>query len=314
MIGTALRRELASALPDAVAFDAPMSRRTSLRVGGPADALALPPTREALSEVLRLCAQHGVPHRVLGRGFNTVVRDEGLDGVAIVLSALRDVHVDEAGLLTAEAGASHAAISACCRDGGWSGLEFAVGIPGTVGGWIAMNAGIPEREMADVVRDVEIVPAGGGPSLRLAASELGFHYRGASGLPVGSVVVAATFALSPSTPAAVRAEMDRHLAHRSATQPLDVPSCGSVFRNPPGEHAGALLDRAGLKGRRVGGACISDTHANFIENRGGASATDVLTLIDQARACVADQSGIALETEVRIFGRPEAQPAGEERT
>ncbi len=302
MIHPAAREALFRALGAAIRFDADTRRLTSLRVGGPADALASPPDRDALSRTLAICAEHDVPVRPLGRGFNTLVRDEGVDGVLLQLSAFRVLEQRGDGVL-AEAGVSHASVTRFCRERGLSGLEFAAGIPGCVGGWVAMNAGIGEREMKEVVSEIEVLAAGDrGPRL-LPRSELHFAYRALHGLGAGDVILSVHFALQPSTPEAVGAATEALLARRQATQPLDAPSCGSVFKNPPGRFAGQLIESAGLKGAQEGGAMISPVHANFIVNTGGARASDVLALIERARTAVLDHHGIHLETEVRILGR-----------
>lgn len=302
MIGAAARRALEELLGSRVAFDAPLARHTSLGVGGPADALAAPESVAELAALVALAAQHGLPLHVLGGGFNTVVLDGGLDGVAVRTSRLRALAVEDDGTtLRAETGVSHSQVVRLCAQRGLSGLEFGAGVPGTVGGWIAMNAGVPEAEAGAVVRDVETA---GPDALRRTRSreEMGFVYRGARGLASGEVVLAARFALRPADPAAVRAAIDRHLAHRRATQPIDQPSFGSVFKNPPGERAGRLVELAGLKGLRIGGAQISSVHANFIVNLGGASAADIEALIDHVQATVAARTGVGLIREVRIVG------------
>jgi UDP-N-acetylmuramate dehydrogenase len=305
VIAPAARDALVDALGGAVRFGVPLARFTSLRVGGPADALASPPDREALGRCLRLCAEHGVPVSVLGNGFNTLVRDAGVEGLVLRVNAFRALRHDAGGELAAEAGVTHATLARHCAAHGLAGLEFAAGIPGTVGGWIAMNAGVPDREVKDAVRAVEVMSAEGARRC-LPAAELGFAYRSAQGLARGAVVVAAAFRVRPCPPAEVQAEIDRHLERRARTQPLDVPSCGSVFKNPPGDFAGRLIEAAGLKGRRVGGAEISSVHANFIVNRGGATARDVLALIDEARERVLERTGTRLEPEVRVVGREAA--------
>ncbi|HEM45860.1 MAG TPA: UDP-N-acetylmuramate dehydrogenase [Alphaproteobacteria bacterium] len=303
MIPPAARHALSARLGERIRFEVAMSRHTSLRVGGPADALATPADREELRDLLRICAEHDLPRTFLGAGFNLLVRDGGLDGVVVCMKKLRGLEVRPGPAVYAEAGVSHASITRFCVDRGLSGLEFGAGIPGTIGGWIAMNAGIGAREQKDVVREIEVVSADGSACLALARDALDFRYRELAGLPEGSVIVAALFGVTPSTPDRVKAEVDRLLARRHATQPLDVPSCGSVFRNPDGDFAGRLIERAGLKGERIGGAEISGVHANFIANVGGASAADVLALIERARDRVAETSGVRLETEVRIVGR-----------
>ena len=176
------------------------------------------------------------------------------------------------------------------------------GIPGTVGGWVAMNAGVPGREMKDVVREVEVVSPTGRKVRHVARDALRFVYRALRGLAPGSVIVSALLEITISTPVAVRSEVDRLLAGRAATQPINVPSCGSVFKNPPGDFAGRLIEAAGLKGRRIGGAEFSPIHANFIANRGNATAKDVMGLIDAARSEVWRTAGRRLIPEVRTIG------------
>ena len=303
MIAPELRSELEAALPGAIRFDVAASKLTSLRVGGAVDALATPADREGLSRLLALCARRGLRRRVIGRGFNTIVRDEGVDGVLIQLSAFKRLEQRPDGGLRVEAGVSHASLTRYCREHGLAGLEFGAGIPGSIGGWIAMNAGIPSRETKDAVREIELMSPSGRKLRQLSRSQLGFGYRCLRGLAPGSVILSALLAVEPSDKSRVAAAIDALLERRSATQPLDVPSCGSVFKNPPGTHAGRLIEAAGLKGERHGGAQISTLHANFIVNTGGASASDVLALIGHARAAVRLRTGILLEPEVRIWGR-----------
>lgn len=303
MIAPELRAELEAALPGAIRFEVDASRLTSLRVGGVADALATPPDRSSLAALLRLCARHQLPQRVIGRGFNTIVRDEGVDGVLIQLGAFKRLEERPDGLLRVEAGVSHASLTRFCRERGLSGLEFGAGIPGSIGGWIAMNAGIPDHETKDAVRELEVMSPSGAKLRHLPRERLGFRYRALRGLASGSVILSALFAVRVAGREQVGEEIDRLLSKRAASQPLDVPSCGSVFKNPRGGYAGRLLEAAGLKGERRGGAQISPLHANFIVNTGGASAADVLALIGHARAAVRMRTGIQLEPEVRIFGR-----------
>jgi UDP-N-acetylmuramate dehydrogenase len=304
-MGAPVRQALEDAFGPAVRFDVPLARFVSLRVGGSADALAAPADRATLAAGLRACAAHGVPVTVLGNGFNTLVREGGIAGLVVRLSALKRLAREAGGALRAEAGVTHTSLTKHCVANGLAGLEFGAGIPGTIGGWIAMNAGVPEREVKDVVADV-LVMEKDGAERQLAPDALRFAYRRAPGLPQGAVVLAAGFRVRESSAEDVQKEVDRHLEKRSRTQPLDVPSCGSVFKNPPGDFAGRLIEAAGLKGARVGGAEISTVHANFIVNRGGATASDVLALIERARRTVRETSGIELEPEVRIVGREAA--------
>jgi UDP-N-acetylmuramate dehydrogenase len=205
--------------------------------------------------------------------------------------------------LRSESGVSHRQIARFCQTHGLAGLEFAAGIPGSVGGWISMNAGIGHREMKDVVRELEVMNPTGGRIRHLGRHLLRFGYRALRGLAPGSVILSALLEVRASTRAEVKAEVDRLLAERASRQPLDLPSCGSVFKNPPGGFAGQLMEAAGLKGERIGGAQISTTHANFIVNSGNATASDVISLIAKARALVRFRTGIVLEPEVKILGR-----------
>jgi UDP-N-acetylmuramate dehydrogenase len=302
MIEGAARRALETCLAERVAFDVALARHTSLRIGGPADAIATPKDRAELAQVLHICAEHALPTTVLGAGFNVLVREGGIRGVVLRLKKLRRIDREAADLISIEAGASHATITRYCIEHALSGLEFAAGIPGTLGGWLAMNAGIGVREMKDVVFNIDIMDRKGERVLRIARDELVFHYRALEGLAPGSIIVAAELQIEESERTKVQSEVDRLLADRQSSQPIDTPSCGSVFRNPPARFAGQLIETVGLKGAREGAAEISSVHANFIVNHGGATADDVLRLIERARAKVADETGIRLETEVHVLG------------
>jgi len=303
MIEPKVRNALQECLADRIEFDASLSRHTSLRIGGPADAIATPADREELCALLGLCARYALPSLVIGAGFNLLVGEEGLRSVVIRLKKLRRIERVSDDVISVEAGASHATITRFCIDHALGGLEFGAGIPGTLGGWLAMNAGIGVREMKDVVREIEIVGCEGRPVSRIPRSMLEFGYRELTGLPTGAIILSAKLQVEESERAKVQSEIDRLLAHRQSTQPTDIPSCGSVFRNPPGQFAGQLIEAAGLKGARVGSAEISSVHANFIVNHGGATASDVLQLIERAREAVERETGIRLETEVKIIGR-----------
>jgi UDP-N-acetylmuramate dehydrogenase len=303
VIDRATRRALEDALGDGIRFDVPMARYTSLRVGGPADALAMPATRAELARLLGLCAVHRLPHAVLGAGFNTLALDQRIQGVVIQMGRFRRLEERPGGLLRAEVGVSHAQLTNFCCQRGLAGLSFGAGIPGSVGGWLAMNAGIPGREVKDVVREVEVMSPTGRRVSRLPRSALRFVYRALRGLAPGSVLLSALLEVAVAEPDAVRVEVERGLARRAATQPLDVPTCGSVFKNPPGDFAGRLIEAAGLKGRRIGGAQISPVHANFICNLGGATAEDILALMEEARTAVRRATQKRLVAEVRLLGR-----------
>jgi len=302
VISRPVREALEETLGDRVRFDFPLARCTSLRVGGPVSALATPATRDEIARTLAICAANRIPHCVIGGGFNTLALDGRLEGVALQLGKLRRLEERPDCSLRVEAGVSHGQLTNFCIERGLAGLEFGCGIPGTVGGWLAMNAGIPGREVKDVVQEIEVISPTGREVRHIPRSGLHFVYRALHGLAPGSVIVSALFRVTLSNTSAVRATVDRLLAARSSTQPLNVPSCGSVFVNPPGDFAGRLIEAAGLKGRRIGGAEISRVHANFIANLGGATAADVLALIREAQAAVWQSAGVRLVPEVRIIG------------
>ena len=300
-IDAALQSELLARFGGRVVFDEPLAKYTSLRVGGPADALVRVDDRDELCGLWDLCRSHAVPLSVLGGGFNSLVRDGGLRGVVVRLQGLRHIESVAGGGLFAEAGVTHSTVSRFCADHGLAGLEFAVGIPGSVGGWLVMNAGIPSREMKDVVRSVDVLdPASARVETRERAC-LHFSYRTLELAP-GSVLLAAHFETQRGDAEEIQASMRRYMLARRDTQPVDQLSCGSVFKNPEADYAGRLIEAAGLKGAREGQAEISPLHANFIVNRGGATASDVLRLIDRARAAVLAKFQISLDTEVRVTG------------
>ena len=302
MIAAAAREALVRALGSRIRFDVPMARLTSLRVGGPADAVAAPADRGELALLLRICHQERLPHLVLGGGFNTLALDGPLEGVVIQLSRFRRIEERPGGLLRIEAGVSHSQVARFCSQRGLSGLEFTAGIPGTLGGWLAMNAGVPGREIADVLAELEVMSPTGARIRHLPVGALRLVYRALRGLAPGSALLSALLRVTPSSPEAVRGEIARLLERRAATQPLSVPSCGSVFKNPAGDYAGRLIESVGLKGHRVGGAQISPLHANFIANTGGARAQDVCALIREAQTRVREATGIRLEPEVHVVG------------
>jgi len=307
VISPSAQRDLARALPGRIEFDQPMSRHTSLRVGGNADAIATPDSCDDVARLLALCAEHALPYSVLGAGFNTLVLDGGIQAVVVRSNKLRLLQeVPEQSALRAQAGVSHNSLTKLCCERGLSGLEFGAGIPGTLGGWIAMNAGIGTREIEAAVIEIDVVEPGG-RARRMLRCELDFQYRSVRGPADGSIIVSALLGVTPADPQQVKAEVDRQLAARRDTQPINVPSCGSVFKNPEGDYAGRLIEAAGLKGERVGGAQISPVHANFIATTGDATAADVLSLIRRAQQRVEDTSGVRLETEVKILGEEKSQ-------
>jgi UDP-N-acetylmuramate dehydrogenase len=302
MIAGAVRNLFENALGERVRFDVALSRHTSLRVGGPAAAVASPADRDELAATLAICTTHGIRHALLGAGFNAIAPDTGFDGIVIRLNSWRRIERVGNDTIAAEAGVSHAQISNFCIEHGLAGLEFASGIPGSVGGWIAMNAGIPDREMKDAVETVEIMAPDGEDVRTWRLAALDFGYRSLRAPEPGSVILSARFDVTPSSPDEVKRRIDQYLARRTASQPLHAPSCGSVFKNPPDDHAGRLIESVGLKGHAIGGAEISRIHANFIMNTGRATASDVMALIEEAQRRVLETTGIRLVPEVRILG------------
>jgi UDP-N-acetylmuramate dehydrogenase len=279
--------------------DAPLATRTAIRVGGPADLLVRPGDPDDLAAVLRASRDLGVPLLVLGGGANLLVADRGVRGVVVRLPPSFGEESADGRRLVLSAGAPTSRLVGRAQTLGLVGCEFVAGIPGTLGGTVAMNAGTRAGEMKDVVRRIELASAEGTGWVDAAA--LAFGYRTAR-IPAGAVVTRVEIELQRGDVAASAAAMRADVERRRATQPLDQPTFGSTFRNPPGEHAGRLVEAVGLKGHRVGNAAWSEVHANFIVNLGGASARDVITLINLARARVLERFGIALEPEVRLAG------------
>ena len=278
----------------------PMSRHTPFRVGAPADVPFLPESEEQLLQALSIAREAGVPCFVIGNGSNLVVKDGGIRGLVIALGEGMAAIARAGETLTAWAGASLARVSAYAQASGLSGLEFASGIPGTLGGGCAMNAGAYGGQLSDVLVDARVLLDG--EVCTLTVEEMQMGYRTSLPLRRGGIVISARFALTPDDPEAIAARMRELNARRRDKQPLNHPSAGSTFKRPEGYFAGALIEQAGLKGKRVGGAQVSEMHAGFIVNTGGATAADILTLIGTVQDEVADRFGVRLETEVRILG------------
>lgn len=301
---TELDRRIAVELPElAVAAEEPMSRHTSFRVGGPARRMAFPGSGAELAGLLALAEACGARPLVIGNGTNLLAPDEGLDRLVIDTSAgLNRVEPGaEPGTVAAEAGASLARLADFACKQGLTGLEFAHGIPGTVGGAVCMNAGAYGGEMKQVVSGVSVLfPEEGIRSL--TGEEMSFGYRRSllTDHPK-AVALHAVFRLTPGDPEAIRARMRELMDRRRASQPLELPSAGSTFKRPEGHFAGTLIDQCGLKGLTVGGAQVSEKHAGFVVNRGGASCADVEALIAQIQKQVLDQTGVTLEPEVKII-------------
>jgi len=279
--------------------DAPLAPRTAVRIGGPADLLSKPADPDALVELLRAARELAVPLTILGGGANTLVADAGVRGLVLRLPQDLALESDAGETLVLCAGAPNTRLWIRAHALGLVGMEFIAGIPGTLGGATAMNAGTRIGEMKDVVRRVELATADGAGFVDAAA--LRFGYRSAT-LPAGGVITRIELALQRGDVAGSERVMQADKEKRRATQPYDKPTFGSTFTNPPGDFAGRLIEAAGLKGHRIGGAVWSPVHANFVSNLGGATARDVLALMNLARARVRERFGIVLETEVRLAG------------
>ena len=301
---TDLDKWTADYLPDLrMACDEPMSRHTSFRIGGPARRMAFPERGEQLVLLLDHAIACGARPLVIGNGTNLLCPDAGLDRLVIDTSAgLNRVEAGDApGELTAEAGVPLARLADfACRQG-LTGLEFAHGIPGTVGGAVCMNAGAYGGEMGQVVQGAAVLfPEEGVRYLPGPALDFGYRRSFLTDHP-DAVVLRAEFCLTPGDPAAIRGRMKELLEKRRASQPLEFPSAGSTFKRPEGYYAGTLIDQCGLKGLTVGGAQVSEKHAGFVINRGGATCADVKELIRQIQERVFAQAGVRLEPEVRII-------------
>jgi UDP-N-acetylmuramate dehydrogenase len=278
----------------------PMSRHTTFRVGGPADVLFLPESEEQLIGALSIAREAGVNCVVIGNGSNLVVRDGGIRGLVIALGEGMAAIVRTGDTLTAGAGASLARVSAYAQASGLAGLEFASGIPGTLGGGCAMNAGAYGGQLSDVLIDARVLLDGAVRTLTVEEMQMG--YRTSLPLRQGGIVISARFGLTPDDPEAIAARMSELNARRRDKQPLNYPSAGSTFKRPEGYFAGALIEQAGLKGKSVGGAQVSEKHAGFVINRGGATAADICRLCRDVQDRIWEKDGVRLEPEVRFVG------------
>jgi UDP-N-acetylmuramate dehydrogenase len=275
----------------------PLSRHTSMGVGGPAAVMAFPRSPDELRKTLRLRGELSVPHRVLGGGSNLVVVDEGLDELVVNTEDMRRVDIGATGEVTAEGGANLIRTVVACGRAGWRGLESAVGIPGSVGGAAVMNAGAYGFSISDVMKEIVVYDERG----ERAEPPQGwtFHYRGSS-IPEGSAVASVRVALRPEEPAVIEKETRELTQQRVKSQPAGR-NAGCVFKNPSGKSAGRIIDELGLKGARRGGAVVSPRHANFVVNDQGARAQDVLDLLELVRETVAREAGVELELEVKVW-------------
>ncbi len=279
----------------------PMSRHTTFRVGGPATLMALPKREEEALAAVKGAAQLGIRPVFLGNGSNLLVADSGIEGFVIkAVDGLGGIR-REGNVLVAGSGILLTRLAYFAQREGLAGLEFANGIPGSLGGGVTMNAGAYGGELAQVMLSVTCVTMEG-MVMELSAADCQFFYRRSLFSCGDKLILKAHLALQPGESAAIRAKMDSIAAQRREKQPLEYPSAGSAFKRPEGYFAAALIDQCGLKGLRVGGAQVSEKHAGFIVNRGGATCAQILELMEQVKKRVFDQTGVELEPEVRIIG------------
>ena len=279
----------------------PLSRHTTFRIGGPADYFLMPSTPEEMTGILKICAGEDLPVFILGNGSNLLVSDEGYRGVVIqIYRNWQDVRLEDH-TIHARAGALLSRVSAMARDEGLTGLEFAGGIPGTVGGAVMMNAGAYGGEMKDVLVRVRAMSKDG-TLHTYQADELELGYRRSRFSHSEEIVLEAELSLKQGDPDLIRERMQELNKERSAKQPLDLPSAGSTFKRPEGYFAGKLIMDAGLKGLRIGDAQVSEKHCGFVVNVGNATAADVYALIRRIQETVYRESGVMLEPEVRMLG------------
>lgn len=277
-----------------------MKQHTNMEVGGPAAYLFEPGNAEELKYLIDTLKKEEYPYYVIGKGSNLIFQDEGFDGAVIkILDRFKGIEIDGERVVVG-AGETNKDLSEALTQAGLSGFEFASGIPGCLGGGITMNAGAYEGEMKDVVEEVTVLTADGNIE-RIANADMAFGYRTSAVFERGYVVLGATLKLTKKDPADIQAKVDDLTERRESKQPLEYPSCGSVFKRPEGYFAGKLISDAGLKGMQIGGAQVSEKHAGFIVNKGGATAKDVLDLIAYVQKKVHEDFGVELKCEVKIL-------------
>jgi len=293
--------ELRNVVRGKIIEGAPMSRYTTIKVGGPADMLFVPADEADLMAALKIAERERLPYQVLGAGSDLIVRDGGIEGLTVLLRGTMDDVEIEGESIKCGAGAILPKLARMAAQEGLTGLEWAASIPGTVGGAVVGNAGAFGSDMAGVLAEARIRLPGGKVETRNKES-IEFSYR-SSNISPGAVALSAVLKLEKGDGSKIEKRMKDMTEKRKSTQPLHEPSAGSIFRNPPGENAGRIIDSMGLKGKRLGGAMISKVHANFIVNLGDATAADVIGLMNQVCDEVRNVHNIELEPEVRIIGR-----------
>lgn len=285
---------------DIVKYSEVLKDYTSFKLGGPCTALILPTKKEEVYTTVKLCKEYNIPFFILGNGSNLIVKDGGFKGVIIKLTSMKNIQV-EGNKITAESGATLGMVSSVALKNNLKGMEFASGIPGTVGGSISMNAGAYGGEMKDIVESAKVLTESG-DIINLSRDELEFSYRTSTVQRHQYIVLEATFSLESGNGEEIKNLMNNLNGRRKDKQPLNYPSAGSTFKRPEGYFAGKLIEDAGLKGLSVGGAMVSEKHAGFIINYNNATANDVITLIKKVQEKINEKYGIVLEREVKIIG------------
>jgi len=300
MVGATLKERLEQQIKGRIVYGEPLDKYTSFGIGGPADIMVFPEGAADVQAALRLCREERVPYLVLGGGSNLLVRDGGFRGVVLHLEGVFTQLNVEGKRVWAGAGVRLSRLVAFCSTLALSGVECLAGVPGTVGGAVRGNAGAFGGSIADHLVAVRLLTREGDEHV-FSRDRMEFSYRRSS-LPEGCIILEAAFDLEQGDTGEIRRRISANLVQRNRGQPVEWRSAGSVFKNPPGEYAGRLVEKAGLKGVRVGGACISPKHGNFIINLGGATATDILALIDLMQRQVREKMQVELELEVRVVG------------
>ncbi len=283
-----------------IEFNANMSEHIYFKVGGPADVLLIPNTKEQIVNTIKTCKENNIPYYVIGNGSNLLVKDGGIRGVIIKLTELNNINTSD-GKVIAETGALLKDVSKIALDNNLTGLEFACGIPGSIGGAVFMNAGAYNGEIADVIESAEILTEDG-QIKNYTKEELNLGYRTSRVMEEKAIVLEAVFSLQYGEHEKIKARVDDLTEKRESKQPLEYPSAGSTFKRPEGHFAGKLIQDAGLKGYSIGGAAVSQKHSGFVINKGGATAKDILDLIAHIQSEVKNQFGVDLNPEVRIIG------------
>lgn len=301
MADLSLYHALLALLPGRVRAGEPMKKHTSWRIGGAADIFVEPGHYRELQLVVSFAKNRAIPLTVIGAGSNLLVSDKGIRGVVVKIGKrMSGISITD-NEVTAEAGAKLAAVASASRSAGLGGLEFSAGIPGTVGGAVVMNAGANGSDVGTLVKNVLLLN-GDGDFFSKSKADMCFGYRNSMLQSESAIIAEVTFTCYARDKELIQQEMTNYIARRKASQPLCCPNAGSVFKNPPGDSAGRLIEAAGLKGTRMGNAQISTLHANFIINLGSATAEDVLALITQTREVVYSRFGVNLQPEIKFVG------------